>query len=223
MRVWASEANGQPSTEAQPPKQRTRGGVRTEANDGHFHLNHPAFNMASLVEMTKELSSLQDMFQDLDIAVVHKVFKDYEGHPNKFDAAVTELLTIHAVKEQAIQDADQADEPLADASSDAPGPAAFEQVVQVFPDLSRSVIGGALFQNQGQVAGAIELLINIGQDKDAIAQIRDMNPEKKAEVREDSPIPTFLREHRDSSPCASNFSAHFFFSHLAPPFFPLAS
>ena len=169
--------------------------------------------MASLVELTDALRSLQDMFKDLDEAVVRKVYNDYKDHPNQFDAAVTELLTIHAVKEQAIQDADQSNESEANASPDAPNPAAFEQVGSVFPDLSRSVIGGALFQNQGQVAGAIELLINIGQDKDAIAQIRDMNPEKKAEVRDNSLISKFLRIHRpranflDPLFCVSLFSS----------------
>lgn len=169
------------------------GGLK--ANDGHFYLDQLAFNMASLVEVTEALRSLQEMFRDLDAAVVNKVYTDYKDHQNQFDAAVTELLTIHAVKEQAIQDADQSNEPVDEASSEGPSPVAFEQVGLVFPDLSRSVIGGALFQNQGQVAGAIELLINIGQDKDAIAQIRDMNPEKKAEVRVDSSISTFLRGH----------------------------
>lgn len=166
--------------------------------------------MASLIEVTEALRSLQEMFRDLDAAVVTKVYNDYNktGHSNPFDAAVTELLTIHAVKEQAIQDADQNNDADVEDSSEGPSPVAFEQVGLVFPDLSRSVIGGALFQNQGQVAGAIELLINIGQDQDAIAQIRDMNPEKKAEVRVDSSISTFLRGHSPRI-CQVHFSSHF--------------
>jgi hypothetical protein len=110
------------------------------------------------------------------------VYEDYKNHANPFDAAVSELLTLAAVQEdqQSKKNASSGAKPQ---QPDAPTPEAIQQVTTMFPDLSRSVIGGALFQNQGHAQGAIELLLDIGEDKDAIAQIRDMNPEKKAQVR----------------------------------------
>lgn len=127
---------------------------------------------------------LKEMFSALDENMVRKVYEDYKNHANPFDAAVSELLTIAACQQEREEKRKAAAaEPARPKHADAPGADAFDQVGNMFPDLSRSVIGGALFQNQGQAQGAIELLLDIGEDKDAIAQIRDMNPEKKAQVR----------------------------------------
>lgn len=144
--------------------------------------------MASFVAVEDAYRMLLDMFKSLDPVVVRKVFDDHEEHPSRFDASMNELLTLHALKEQEDHHDEQAREEDHVQQSDAPNPQAFEEVGRMFPDLSRSVIGGALFQNEGQVNGAIDLLINIGEDKDALDQIRDMNPEKKAEVRQKEPI-----------------------------------
>lgn len=128
---------------------------------------------------------LREMFDTLDENMVRKVYEDYKNHANPFDAAVSELLTLAAVaSDKEAKKSEDGDEERAVSSSEGPN-SAFKQLGTMFPDLSQSIIGGALFQNGGQTQGAIELLLNIGQDKDAIAQIRDMNPEKKAEYAND--------------------------------------
>lgn len=128
---------------------------------------------------------LREMFDTLDENMVRKVYEDYKNHTNPFDAAVSELLTLAAVaSDKDAKKNDDGDEDRPVSSSEGPN-SAFKQLGTMFPDLSHSIIGGALFQNGGQTQGAIELLLNIGQDKDAIAQIRDMNPEKKAEYAND--------------------------------------
>lgn len=137
--------------------------------------------MASPATSSEGFRVLKEMFGGLNENVIRKVYEDYKDHPNPVDAALSELLTLAAVQEEQLSK-DQEDAPKP-AESNAPNVEAIRQVTNMFPDLTRSVIGGALFQNQGQAQGAIELLLDIGEDKDALAQIRDMNPEKKAQVR----------------------------------------
>lgn len=140
--------------------------------------------MAAPAPVPEALRMLKEMFGSLEENMVRKVYEDYKNHAHPFDAAVSELLTLAAVQEdqQAKKNASSNAKP---AQPDAPTPEAIQQVTTMFPDLTRSVIGGALFQNQGHAQGAIELLLDIGEDKDAIAQIRDMNPEKKAQYAND--------------------------------------
>jgi hypothetical protein len=141
--------------------------------------------MASAQPIPDAYRMLKEMFDTLDENMVRKVYEDYKNHANPFDAAVSELLTLAAVAQDKEQKKNEEDEDVrVNAQGDAP-PSAYKQLGVMFPDLTQSIIGGALFQNGGQTQGAIELLLNIGQDKDAIAQIRDMNPEKKAEYAND--------------------------------------
>lgn len=141
--------------------------------------------MSSIPVLPAEYKVLKEMFGKVDENIVRKVYEDYKNHPNVFDACVSELLTITAVQEETKRKEEEAAAAAKPAvQSDAPNAEAFHQVRNMFPDLTRSVIGGALFQNQGQAEAAINLLLDIGQDKEAIAQIRDMNPEKKAQVRQ---------------------------------------
>lgn len=151
--------------------------------------------MAALAPLPEAYRMLREMFNAVDENIVRKVYEDYKDHANPFDAAVSELLTIAAVQE-ANKPKNKAQVDQSASRADAPNLEAFNQVINVFPDLTRSVIGGALFQNQGQAQGAIELLLDVGQDKDALAQIRDMNPEKKAQVRRNRKRKTLNRGFR---------------------------
>lgn len=163
-----------------------------------------SINMAALAPLPEAYRMLKEMFGSLDENMVRKVYEDYKNHANPFDAAVSELLTLAAVQQDQQEKAKDVSED-APASVGAPTIEAIAQVKNMFPDLSRSVIGGALFQNQGQAQGAIELLLDIGEDQDAIAQIRDMNPEKKAQVRQKGPIRMSSSSHFVSIPTIFSF------------------
>lgn len=160
------------------------------------------------------LGVLKTVFPSLDEATMLRVL---EKHKDSYGAAVDELLTINSEPQGQLDQED--DRSPAMNNAHAPQLDAVKRVTEMFPELTMSVIGGALHFNQGEAEGAIDMLLNIGQDQEAITQIRDMNPERKAQVRCIFFLSSHTTQHRISLSQNTIFSLAAFsqFSEISQP------